>query len=565
MRYTYDAQGRRASRTTPTGAASTYAYDAAGNRTELSCSGRMLTFTRDEAGRELSRHAGEHFALAHTFDDLGRLTTQSVADSAGRRIRHREYTYRADSHLIAIDDDRDGERRVDLDATGRATTVHAADWHEAYAYDGLGNQTHATWPSRHIGSEARGDRTYTGTRITRAGNIRYEHDAAGRVTLRQKARLSRKPDTWRYTWDAEDHLTAVITPDGTQWRYLYDPLGRRIAKQRLAGDWITILEETRFVWDGRTLAEQTSHTHLASEIVTLTWDHDGFSPVAQTERKVPATSPQHVIDQRFFAIITDQIGTPTELVDENGHIAWRARTTLWGATGWSPEATAYTPLRFPGQYFDPETQLHYNHFRYYDPETARYFTPDPLGLAPAPNPLAYVANPLTWTDPLGLAPCRKNEPDDITWDERVLYGQLDEHGRPTAMHATLGKDMMGANPTDPHGNPPGWAKDQGYNRAHLLGAQLGGSNFDPANFVTMHAYANSPVMRHIENQVRKAVEAGETIQYSVTPVYDGSRPIPTGVRIDAHGSDGFEFTQHGSTGINEPGNSAFIPNKKRGT
>ncbi|MGW7659411.1 DNA/RNA non-specific endonuclease [Streptomyces sp. NPDC054756] len=124
------------------------------------------------------------------------------------------------------------------------------------------------------------------------------------------------------------------------------------------------------------------------------------------------------------------------------------------------------------------------------------------------------------------------------------------------MHATLRQDMMGANPTDPHGDPPGWEKDKGYNRAHLLGAQLGGSNY---------AYANSPVMRHIENQVRAAVGKGEIIQYSVTPVYDGTNKIPLGVRIDAHGNNGFQFTEHRSTGNTDPTNSAFIPNKKRGT
>jgi hypothetical protein len=169
-----------------------------------------------------------------------------------------------------------------------------------------------------------------------------------------------------------------------------------------------------------------------------------------------------------------------------------------------------------------------------------------------------------WADPLGLLPCKKNEPDDPTWDGRVVYGELDGLGRPTGMHATLGEDMMGKNPTDPHGDPPGWQKDKGYNRAHLLGAQLGGSNYNPANFVTMHSYANSPVMRHIENQIRAAVESGETIQYSVTPQYNGSDKIPTGVHVEAYGSDGFQFTQHRSTGITEPGNTAFIPNQKRG-
>ncbi|MFF4601157.1 DNA/RNA non-specific endonuclease [Streptomyces sp. NPDC001339] len=558
-----DALGRRTHRTTPVGATTTYTYDAAGNRTTLTASGRTLTSDYDLLGSETTRRLNNAFALHHTVDAMGRRTQQTLATPhiGGDSLLQRTYSYRPDGHLTGINDLHLGNRHFDLDTEGHVTAVRAENWTEAYAYDESGNQTHATWPDRHPNAEARGERTYTGTRITRAGNIRYEYDAQGRVILRQKIRLSRKPDTWRYTWDAEDHLTTVITPDGTQWRYLYDPLGRRIAKQRLATDQETVLEETRFAWDGSTLTEQSTRTRNSEEL-TLTWDHDGITPIAQTERKTRLNTPQHLIDERFFAVVTDLIGTPTELVDESGNVAWQARSTLWGTTSWNHSATAYTPLRFPGQYFDPETQLHFNYFRTYDPESGRYLTLDPLGLAPAPNPATYVPNPLTWFDPLGLAPC--NEPADPTWGGRVRYGEPDEHGRPTAMHATLGRDMMGANPTDPHGDPPGWEKDKGYNRAHLLGAQLGGSNRDSRNFVTMHAYANSPVMRHIENQVRKAVEAGETIQYSVTPVYEGSEKIPKGVTIEAHGSNGFSFTQHKSAGISGQHNVAFIPNKKRG-
>jgi RHS repeat-associated protein len=62
-------------------------------------------------------------------------------------------------------------------------------------------------------------------------------------------------------------------------------------------------------------------------------------------------------------------------------------------------------LRFPGQYHDQETGFSYNYHRYYDPVTARYISPDPLGFAPAPNPHAYVPNPTLEADPLGLAPC----------------------------------------------------------------------------------------------------------------------------------------------------------------
>ncbi|WP_181009056.1 RHS repeat-associated core domain-containing protein, partial [Streptomyces sp. SM12] len=62
-----------------------------------------------------------------------------------------------------------------------------------------------------------------------------------------------------------------------------------------------------------------------------------------------------------------------------------------------------TPLRFPGQYADPETTWHYNLHRHYNPHTARYTTPDPLGLTPNPNPHTYPHNPHTGTDPHGLA------------------------------------------------------------------------------------------------------------------------------------------------------------------
>ncbi|MGW0285855.1 putative T7SS-secreted protein [Streptomyces sp. NPDC003236] len=405
LTYTYDAMGRRAGRTTPTGATTTWAYDAAGRRTGMvAASGHPIDFTYDDAGRELTRHIGDTITLDHTFDPVGRLTTQSVTGVGDRTVQHRTYSYRADGNLIGIDDHLSGSRRFDLDAAGRVTAVHAAGWTERYAYDEAGNQTQADWPTSHPGSEAIGPRAYAGTRITRAGNVRYEHDALGRVTLRQKTRLSRKPDNWRYEWDPEDRLTAVTTPDGTRWRYTYDPLGRRTAKLRLADDGETILERVDFTWDDTTLCEQTTTSADLPHPVTLTWDHQGLRPLAQTERITTSDTTQDEIDSRFFAIITDLIGTPSELIDEHGEIAWRTRSTLWGTTAWAANSTAYTPLRFPGQYYDPETSLHYNYFRHYDPETARYFSPDPLGLVPAPNPVTYIRNPHTWGDPLGLAP-----------------------------------------------------------------------------------------------------------------------------------------------------------------
>ncbi|MEU7277479.1 DUF6531 domain-containing protein [Streptomyces sp. NPDC045431] len=401
----YDDAGRPVLRVTPAGVTSAYRYDAAGNRTAIESSGRTLSFSYDATGRETARHLAPGTVLTHSWDVSGRLTGQSLGAALSR-----SYTYRADGLLTAVSGPNTGRRTFDLDPVGRVTGIHASQWNESYAYDDAGRQTHAEWPDGQPSSEARGEREYTGTLLRRAGSVHYEYDAAGRVVLRRKTRLSRKPDVWRYSWDAEDHLTEVITPDGTRWRYLYDPLGRRVAKQRLAPDERTVAEETRFVWDGAHLVEQTTHTVGTSEDITLTWDRDGAHPVSQTESKSRVDDTEDPLDQRFYSIVTDLVGTPTELVDPSGEIACRMRSTLWGVTTWNRDASAYTPLRFPGQYFDVETQLHYNVFRHYDPATGLYTSPDPLGLDAGPDPHRYVLNPLHAFDYFGLQQltCKEN-------------------------------------------------------------------------------------------------------------------------------------------------------------
>ncbi|MFF7328570.1 putative T7SS-secreted protein [Streptomyces sp. NPDC008150] len=401
--YAYDALGRRVRRTTPTGHVTAYAYDADGLPARLTTGGRAVDFTHDAAGRELTRAFGPALVETSVWDDAGRLTGRHLGMGA-RTVAGRSWSYRADGRPVSVADRLGGTRTFDLDAAGRVTEVNSQGWSERYAYDASGDQTSAVWPERHPGAEATGERAYSGTSLVRAGGVHLTHDALGRVTRRQRTRLSRKPDAWTYEWDTENRLTAVTTPDGTRWRYRYDPLGRRTAKQRLGVDGEGVVEEVRFTWDGLTLCEQTVHHPGSPHVVALTWDHRDVVPLAQTERILTADSRQEEIDRRFYAIATDLTGAPAELVDEEGEIAWRTRTTLWGTTAWSRDSTAYIPLRFPGQYYDPETGLHHNCFRHYDPETGRYVSPDPLGLGPGPNPLAYVANPYTGCDPLGLMP-----------------------------------------------------------------------------------------------------------------------------------------------------------------
>jgi RHS repeat-associated protein len=92
------------------------------------------------------------------------------------------------------------------------------------------------------------------------------------------------------------------------------------------------------------------------------------------------------------------VGAPLRLLSTDGEVVWTSSASVWGAT----DADVAMPLRFPGQYHDVETGLFYNLNRYYNPDTGRYVSTDPLGLAPSPNPHSYVPNPTTQIDPLGL-------------------------------------------------------------------------------------------------------------------------------------------------------------------
>ncbi len=97
-------------------------------------------------------------------------------------------------------------------------------------------------------------------------------------------------------------------------------------------------------------------------------------------------------------------------MDEAGKVVWRWESDAFGTTAASEDPDGdgikvAVNLRFPGQYYDQETGLHYNYFRNYDPGTGRYTTSDPIGLAGGVNTYTYVGgNPLSFTDPSGLKP-----------------------------------------------------------------------------------------------------------------------------------------------------------------
>ncbi len=99
---------------------------------------------------------------------------------------------------------------------------------------------------------------------------------------------------------------------------------------------------------------------------------------------------------------TAQLGTPQVASDAIGSIAWQAISESFGKT--LTRGAATVNLRLPGQYFDQETQSHYNYFRDYEGETGRYLQKDPAGTRGGINLYGYVQqNPLIGVDPRGLA------------------------------------------------------------------------------------------------------------------------------------------------------------------
>ncbi|MFF0148180.1 RHS repeat-associated protein [Amycolatopsis sulphurea] len=374
--FAYDEEQATIRRRTPSGVDSEWSFDDQDRPVALAAGGHTVRFRLDENGRVLSREADAVSVLQQTYSPRGLLAGQTLSTPAGGVLR-RAFDYAADGSLAGVRDEQIGTTGYARDAAGRIVSVSGAAGQEQLGYDLAGNLTQ--WSGATGGTD--------------------EYDGLARRTRHHEPGPG-GPRTWEYQWTGE-RLTGLRTPDGGRWRYRYDPLGRRIAKERLRPDG-SVAEWVRFTWDGTTLVEQEQADATGARRTT-TWElRPGTGePVAQLERDA--------LGIRFFTFVTDGVGTPTELVNEAGRVAWRGARTLWGRVRPVPSPSG-TPLRFPGQYADLESGLHYNVFRYYDPATARYLSQDPLGMDAGSNPTAYVADPFAEFDAIGLlTECERKE------------------------------------------------------------------------------------------------------------------------------------------------------------
>ncbi|MDN7879362.1 RHS repeat-associated core domain-containing protein [Burkholderia aenigmatica] len=167
---------------------------------------------------------------------------------------------------------------------------------------------------------------------------------------------------------------------------------------------------TLYGWDGDTLAWESKiadEDGFGARTTHYVYEPGSFVPVAQAVRDdaIELLGPPEYGDYyrqdedplwnptppapRINSLAwyqCDHLDTPQELTDEHSKIAWSATYRAWGV---AQEVTRKisvgrvelrNPLRFQGQYHDQETGLHYNRYRYYDPNSGRYIIQDPLGL-----------------------------------------------------------------------------------------------------------------------------------------------------------------------------------------
>ncbi|MDE3755866.1 hypothetical protein JA520_22855 [Escherichia coli] len=409
----------------------TYRYNAAGELTEVILPGdETLTFSRDEAGREVLRHSNRGFACEQGWNAAGQLTSQRAglfpAEATWGGLLPslvREYRYDSAGNMSAVtsreDYGRETRREYRLDRNGQVTAVTASgtglgygEGDESYGYDSCGYLKAQSAGRHRISVDT--DMYQRGHRLKQTGNTDYSYDAAGRMVSRTRHRDGYRPETERFRWDSRDQLTGYCSAQGEQWEYRHDASGRRTEKR-------CDRKKIRFtyLWDGDSIAEMREYRddklYSVRHLV-----FNGFELLSQQFSRVrqphPSVAPQWVT--RTNHAVSDLTGRPLVLFNSEGKTVWRpGQTSLWGLALSLPADTGYPDPRgeldpeadpgllYAGQWQDAESGLCYNRLRYYEPETGMYLVSDPLGLLGGEQTYRYVPNPLGYVDPLGLAIC----------------------------------------------------------------------------------------------------------------------------------------------------------------
>ena len=276
------------------------------------------------------------------------------------------------------------------DAVGNVKTLTTPRGTTTYTYDEIYRLTDEARPSappQHFNYDANGNRTSDGggtltypplkNRLDTRYGVTQTYDAAGNIT---------NDGTYKYVYNAHGQLKQVTTQSGSEIAsYKYDYRNRR--SRKIAGGLTTVYHYDQ--WN-RLIGESASSGTLQKSYV-----YRGNLPVAQID---------HGSSAKVTYLHTDHLGTPREGRNSQQTVVWRWDSDAFGSTlaNSDPDndtAATTVNLRLPGQYFDSESGLSYNHNRYYVSKTGRYLQSDPIGLAGGANQFAYaVGNPVTYSD-----------------------------------------------------------------------------------------------------------------------------------------------------------------------
>ncbi len=415
LRYEYDKLGQLSHCRLPDCSKLDYRHAPGGQLSSIDLNGSRLTSHQFSAGREQQRQQGLLLSQ-YQYDEQGRLQAHSVSQQQHgqhHNLYRRAYAYDANGNLAGIDDSRKGNLRYHYDPLDRLINVRGAT-PESFAHDPAGNLLgQGDQPAGNLAN-------VKGNRLLMQGDRHYDYDAFGNLS-RERRGAGQKLVT-EYQYDCQHRLIGVSLPGGSTATYKYDAFGRRIAKT-VDG------RTTEFLWQGERLIAESAENRYR----TYLYEPGTFRPLAMLDGEGPAQATP-------FYYQLDHLGTPQELTAYSGEIMWSAKYRAYGNLAALDVSEIDNPLRFQGQYFDAETGLHYNRYRYYNPSSGRFLTPDPIKLAGGLNNYQYVPNPTGWVDPLGLATTPTNCPKRVDTSDygarKNLRSDIYNAQRPEGRHAT---------------------------------------------------------------------------------------------------------------------------------
>lgn len=374
-----------------------------------------LEFGFDEIGRLTSQKQNDNLSASFEYTSSGQLKRQSVHRSSGLTNDYIDYHYDAAGNLVMRKDSQAGTDRYVYDVMGQI--IEHSDplgKVQQYVYNAVGDRFVET-----VSPE--GER-----QLTFSNDVRYRLNRAGQLIARENGE---RQD--RFKWDENECLSHFYSMDGSGecYEYRYDALRRRISKTHLnkRGQKQRI---SYFFWDGDALLGEIEedlavpvNTEPKLDARLFVYYLSTFEPLILQCKQQGTGSLAPPQETGYYFYQNDPNGMPLRLYDESGDIVWQAHYTVFGQTDKLEETKVKQPLRLQGQYFDEESGLHYNRYRYYDPATGMFISQDPIGLVGGINPYQFAPNTLLWFDPWGLA--------KTTTDSKGNVVSLNDYGVPT--------------------------------------------------------------------------------------------------------------------------------------